>query len=148
PPPGTPPPPATRPGTPTDHPTPRRPHPPGPPGGQHRSQPSNVARPGAGPGNGQDGAMASRSTVATLAALALAASLLGGCGDDHDGAEPAPTPPPAPTTTVAAGADPGAPDGAADPLGGFEPAPLAWAPCGDVECAALAVPLDWADPEG
>ena len=32
--------------------------------------------------------------------------------------------------------------------GGFSPEPIVWDDCGSVECATLAVPLDYADPRG
>lgn len=77
----------------------------------------------------------------TAAALLAAALLAGACGDDDgSGGVPAPTAPPTSATTLPA---------PADPLGGLQPPPLEWAPCGgDLECATLEVPLDWAQSGG
>lgn len=57
-------------------------------------------------------------------------------------------PAPLPSTTLPGTPPPTGPP-AADALNGFVPAPLEWSGCGgDFQCAALAVPLDWANPAG
>jgi pimeloyl-ACP methyl ester carboxylesterase len=82
------------------------------------------------------------------AALALLL-LVAACGDDGDDQAAAttttttttPTTAPATTATTAPGTE--------DLLGGFVPAPLEWEDCGEgTECASLAVPVDWSDPDG
>lgn len=89
----------------------------------------------------------SRRAVALAALLALLAA----CGSDDDPTLGAGSLPTAPTTApAAAGIDPAAP---ADPvtgsLGGFIPSPIAWEACADgLECATLAVPLDYDDAAG
>lgn len=66
-----------------------------------------------------------------LVAAAIVLLLLAGACSDDDGAA-------APTTTVAVDADPG----------GFVPAPIEWEACGNLECATLEVPVDYAEPSG
>lgn len=63
-------------------------------------------------------------------------------GSSEPGEQPSPTRPATsePTTTTALPAD--------DPLGGFQPEPLAWDNCGALQCATLQVPLDWDDVDG
>lgn len=84
-------------------------------------------------------------------ALLAAALVLGACSDDpDDGTADAAS---ATTTTTAndGAAPPTTPTSlpADDALGGFTPEPLAWSGCGgDLECATLAVPLDWNDVGG
>jgi pimeloyl-ACP methyl ester carboxylesterase len=82
----------------------------------------------------------------TAAALLVATALLAACGGDDEEADAPPsstttaTTEPSPTTTAPP---------TADALNGFEPAPLEWESCGGgLECADLAVPLDWDDPTG
>lgn len=91
----------------------------------------------------------SRRPVAVVALVAL----LGACGSGDGptlGAADAPTTGPATAPAAAPAPDPTAP---ADPLvgslGGFTPAPIAWEDCGDgMECASMAVPLDYDDAAG
>jgi len=72
--------------------------------------------------------------------------LAAACSDDDEGAATT-TAAPTTATTTATTTPPAEP--ALDPLGGFDPAPLAWEACGaGTECASLTVPLDWSDPAG
>ncbi|MBA2495527.1 MAG: alpha/beta fold hydrolase [Acidimicrobiia bacterium] len=84
------------------------------------------------------------------AAFLTLVTLLGSCGSGDDptlggagAAAAGPTTSPGPT-------DPAAPaDAPAGSLGGFTPAPVAWEDCGDgMECASMAVPLDYDDAAG
>lgn len=98
--------------------------------------------------------------VRRVLALAAIAAATAACspGIGGDAAEPAtPTSRPGttapdtatPTSTADAGSSTTTPSAADDdPLGGFQPDPLAWAECGDLDCATLQVPLDWEDVDG
>lgn len=71
----------------------------------------------------------------TLAVAAVAALALTACTADPD-----PKPVHRPTTAAASDAPAGA-----EEIYGQE---VNWAPCGDLECATITVPLDWSDPGG
>ena len=82
--------------------------------------------------------MSPRSGVLLLVALTL---LTASCAKEADeplggGDRSSTTEPSGGTTTSVAGPD------------GFVPEPIEWDDCGGVECATLAVPLDYADPDG
>lgn len=86
----------------------------------------------------------------TTTTFLVVASLLAACADggDDEVAEAAPTDDPT-TTVVLEEAPTTSPPPSTDALNGFVPAPLAWAPCGrSLECATLAVPLDWERADG
>ncbi|MEZ5380963.1 MAG: alpha/beta hydrolase [Microthrixaceae bacterium] len=96
-----------------------------------------------------------RRWAASLALVAAASSCATGLGQAAEG--PATTRASDRTTTTGASnrttttagdsTTTTAPDD--DPLGGFQPDPPSWSDCGrGAECATLAVPLDWEDPDG
>jgi pimeloyl-ACP methyl ester carboxylesterase len=79
-----------------------------------------------------------RRTLAVALVLALAVTACGGGDDDSTGEDAAPS------STIAR---PDAGDPAIGP-NGFRPDPIRWDDCGAAQCASLAVPLDYAEPDG
>jgi pimeloyl-ACP methyl ester carboxylesterase len=80
--------------------------------------------------------------IATVLVLLPAAACSDGGEDAADGTTTTATIEAATSSTT------GTADGT-DPLNGFQPEPLEWQACGgDLDCASLAVPLDWDDPDG
>jgi pimeloyl-ACP methyl ester carboxylesterase len=78
--------------------------------------------------------MPARPRPALAAALVAVALATSACTDDGSGGS-APTTTAGDTTTTESSAP-------------FEPAPLQWRPCNGIECATMAVPVDYTAPEG
>ena len=83
------------------------------------------------------------------AAVCVALLVLAACGDDDDAAPDADAVETTTTTTEAREPTTTTAATTGDLLGGFEPAPIEFSPCGEgTECGTLAVPVDWEDPTG